>query len=305
MIGWREAWDDALYGPDGFYRRESPATHFRTSVHASTVFAAAILAYVRRHDLHAVVDVGAGRGELLTALDAMAPGQLALLGVDVRPRPPELPERIGWRDHLPEQLEGLMFANELLDDVPCEIVERDRDGILRTVLVDPATGAEQLGAPVRDPRTLEWVEAWWPLTEPGERAEVGIAREALWRDVVSRVEGGAAIAVDYGHRAADRPPYGSLRAYRDGVEADVVPDGSCDVTAHVAVDALATAVGGTLARQRDVLRDLGVDGSRPPLSLASSDPQAYVAALVAASEAAELTASGGLGDFWWVITPVR
>lgn len=32
---WKQAWDAALYGPDGFFRREAPAAHFRTSVHAS------------------------------------------------------------------------------------------------------------------------------------------------------------------------------------------------------------------------------------------------------------------------------
>ena len=305
MIGWREAWDEALYGDEGFYRRESPVAHFRTSVHASTAFAAAVLAYARSRDLHTVVDMGAGRGELLTALEAMAPGELTLVGVEVRPRPDELPAGIGWSAEAPAHIDGLLLANELLDNVPCEVVERDPDGVLRTVLVDRATGAERLGDPVRNPGTLEWLDTWWPLREPGERAEVGASRDAVWREAVSRLDHGAAIAVDYGHLAADRPPYGSLRAYRDGAEVDVVPDGSCDVTTHVAVDAVAAAVGGTVARQRDVLRDLGVDGTRPPLALASSDPQAYLRALVAASEAAELTASGGLGDFWWVITSVE
>ncbi|MYZ37745.1 hypothetical protein GT002_22215, partial [Streptomyces sp. SID4917] len=34
------------------------------------------------------------------------------------------------------------------------------------------------------------------------------------------------------------------------------------------------------------------------------DPAAYVRALAAAGEAAELTARGGLGDFGWLIQPV-
>ena len=62
---------------------------------------------------------------------------------------------------------------------------------------------------------------------------------------------GIAIAVDYGHLADGRPPFGSLRSYRDGTEVDVAVDGSCDVTAHVAVDAVADRVGATLVRQRD------------------------------------------------------
>jgi len=155
VIGWREAWDEALYGDEGFYRRESPVAHFRTSVHASTAFAAAVLAYARSRDLHTVVDMGAGRGELLTALEAMAPGELTLVGVEVRPRPDELPAGIGWSAEAPAHIDGLLLANELLDNVPCEVVERDPDGVLRTVLVDRATGAERLGDPVRNPGTLE------------------------------------------------------------------------------------------------------------------------------------------------------
>ena len=78
-----------------------------------------------------------------------------------------------------------------------------------------------------------------------------------------------------------------------------VPDGGCDLTAHVAVDALP----GTVRTQRAALHALGVSGARPPLALASRDPAGYVRALAAATEAAELTASGGLGDFLWLATP--
>ena len=84
------------------------------------------------------------------------------------------------------------------------------------------------------------------------------------------------MAVDYGHTRDDRPPFGSLRSYRDGQEVDVLPDGSRDVTAHVAVDAVAERSGAVVRRQRDVLRELGVSGARPDLDLATTDPTGYV-----------------------------
>ncbi|MCF3965286.1 hypothetical protein L1885_27320, partial [Streptomyces fuscigenes] len=90
--------------------------------------------------------------------------------------------------------------------------------------------------------------------------------------------------------------------FRDGGEVRPVPDGSCDVTSHVALDAIAPDA--VRVSQRAVLRALGVGGKRPPLSLAGTDPAAYVRALAAAGEAAELTAPGGLGDFTWVLQPV-
>lgn len=304
---WKQAWDAALYGPDGFFRREAPAAHFRTSVHASPLFARALVRMTREAGLDTVVDIGAGRGELLAAMHALDPG-LDLLGVEVAARPADLAPGIAWTTALPESVEGLVVANEWLDDIPCHVVEVDDEGVPRVVHVDPATGEESLGRPLgheQVPGALAgWLERWWPLDarEPGTRAEVGTSRDAAWADVVGRVTRGVAVAVDYGHTRADRPPFGSLRSYRDGREVDVLADGSRDVTAHVAVDAVAAAADGELRRQRDALRALGVDGSRPDLDRATSDPAGYVRALAGATEAAELTARGGLGDFWWVVT---
>jgi SAM-dependent MidA family methyltransferase len=304
---WKQAWDAALYGPDGFFRREAPAQHFRTSVHASPLFAEALVRMTREAGLDTVVDIGAGRGELLAQMHALDPG-LDLLGVEVAARPDDLDGSIAWTTVLPESVEGLVVANEWLDDIPCHVVEVADDGRLRVVHVDPATGAESLGQPLGHssvPASLAaWVERWWPLDlqEPGTRAEVGTTRDTAWADVVARVTRGIAVAVDYGHLREDRPAFGSLRSYRGGQEVDVLPDGSRDVTAHVAVDAVADRVGGEVRRQRDVLRGLGVSGERPDLARATSDPAGYVRALASATEATELTAPGGLGDFWWVVT---
>jgi len=73
------------------------------------------------------------------------------------------------------------------------------------------------------------------------------------------------------------------------------------VTAHVAIDSVAAAVGATTVRQRDILRELGLASNRPDISLAESDPAGYVHALSMASEAGELVASPGLGDLLWIV----
>jgi hypothetical protein len=70
----------------------------------------------------------------------------------------------------------------------------------------------------------------------------------------------------------------------------------------VAVDGVADVASGTVLRQADALRLLGVSGARPDLGLADKDPAGYVRELSRATEAAELTAPGGLGDFYWVVT---
>ncbi len=303
---WKQAWDAALYGPEGFFRRESPVAHFRTSVHASPLFAEALVRMTREAGLDTVVDIGAGRGELLTAMHRLDP-RLELLGVEVTARPGDLDPAIAWTTALPEAVDGLVVANEWLDNIPCHVVEVDGEGVPRVVHVDPATGEESLGQPLTHasvPASLRtWVEQWWPLDgrEPGARAEVGSTRDTAWADVVGRVDRGIAVAVDFGHTRDDRPPFGSLRSYRDGHQVDVLPDGSRDVTAHVAVDAVAARVGAVVRRQREVLLDLGVRGDRPELELATEDPAAYLRGLASATEAAELTAENGLGGFSWLV----
>jgi len=299
FVRWRDAWTEALYGPTGLFVTHRPAQHFRTAVTSSRIFAETIARMARDEGLHTIVDVGAGGGELLARLHEIDPG-FRLVGVDLAPRPDDLPSTIDWHRDVPPEFDGLLLAHEWLDNIPCDVVELDDDGDVRLVLVDPETGQERLG----DPIDSEWLDEWWPLTEPGERAEIGQPRDDAWAEAVDSVTG-LAIAIDYGHFADARPPYGSLASYRDGQEVDVRPDGTRDVTAHVAVDALAERVGGCLERQRDALSRLGVEGTRPPLDLATVDPPEYLTALSRASEAAELRARGGWGDFWWIVTDTR
>lgn len=315
-LTWRTAMERALYGEGGFYRRgERPAEHFRTSVHASPRFATAIagllvevdaaLGHPGRLDL---VDVGAGSGRLLSNILACVPpglaDRLAPAAVEIAPRPADVPGRIAWLPGLPSDITGLVVANEYLDNVPLDVVERTPDGV-RTVLVDPATGLERTGPePTEEDR--DWLERWWPLAEPGDRAEIGHPRCAAWASVVRRLRRGLAIAVDYSHSREARPVCGTLTGYRDGSTVPAVPDGSCDVTAHVALDACATAgerAGATatvLTTQRATLRALGLTGARPPIDLAHRDPRAYLAELCKAGEGAELTDPSGLGGFGWL-----
>ncbi|MCX4558890.1 SAM-dependent methyltransferase [Streptomyces phaeochromogenes] len=351
--GWRPATEEALYGPSGFYRRpEGPAGHFRTSVHASPLFAGAVarlLCLVDEALAHpaelAFVDMGAGRGELVTGVLKALPAEVASrargYAVERAARPAGLDHRIEWLPAPPPDVTGLLFANEWLDNVPLDVAEVDAEGTARLVLVRE-DGTESLGEPVAGAEA-EWLARWWPLTgapggplplpeapdgplppedvrlsaaglqgpaqglhgqaAEGLRAEIGLPRDAAWAAAVASLGRGLAVAVDYAHFAGARPPFGTLTGFRDGRETAPVPDGSCDITAHVALDACALP-GARLLSQREALGALGVSGERPSLSLASTDPTAYVRALAGAGEAAELTARGGLGDFGWLLQPV-
>ncbi|WP_445402081.1 SAM-dependent methyltransferase [Streptomyces sp. LE64] len=321
--GWRAATEEALYGPRGFYRRpEGPAGHFRTSVHASPLFAGAVAGLLCRVDEAlghppelAFVDLGAGRGELVAGVLAALPGEVAgrtrAVAVERADRPDGLDHRIEWRTEPPPARRGLLFANEWLDNVPLDVAATDRDGVVRQVLVAP-DGTESLGRPLAAaaPADAAWAHRWWPLPTgpdgrpaPGLRIEIGRPRDTAWAAAAATLAAGLAVAVDYAHPRTARPPYGTLTGFRAGREVPPVPDGSCDVTAHVALDACALP-GGRLLAQRAALHALGVSGRRPPIALATGDPAGYLRALARAGEAAELTAPGGLGDFTWLLQPV-
>jgi SAM-dependent MidA family methyltransferase len=305
LIPWRVATERALYGQDGFFRRHRPGAHFRTSVHASPLFAEAVARLARSAALGAVVDVGAGGGELLRTLRDLDPS-LTLVGVEVADRPTDLPAAVDWTDKVPDGLTALLIANEWLDDVPVDVVELTPEG-WRLLLVDPATGSEHRGG-VPEERDLGWLDRWWPAGAAGDRAEVGWPRDEAWAATVGALRHGLAVAVDYSHVRDARPPSGTLTGYRAGRQVPPVPDGSCDLTSHVALDACAAAAseaGATatlLTTQRDALRALGVRGDRtdPP----ATDPTAYLRALATRGEAAELTDPAGLGGFGWLVQSV-
>jgi SAM-dependent MidA family methyltransferase len=271
--------------------------------------ARALLRLMEREGLNAFVDMGCGRGELLEQVHRLEP-EIRCLGVDIVARP-DLSKPIGWLqspggEQLPDELDGLadtlVFANEWLDVVPCPVAEIDGDGELREVLVNATTGDDQLGDVLSATSRL-WCQRFWPVEglETGDRVEIGQTRDLAWDNLVSRVTSGLAVAVDYGHTIDFRPAAGTLTGFRQGRQVRPVPDGSCDLTAHVAMDSLAHD---ELIDQRTALRQLGVSGQIPPIELARVNPRAYLQGLSSASAATALTARGGLGDFLWAFKHV-
>jgi SAM-dependent MidA family methyltransferase len=312
--------DAALYGPDGFYHHQQPSSHFRTSVSTSTVFAEGIAALMRRIDTSLghpdrfdLVDVGAGDGRLLVEVLAHLPPELrarsSATAIDLRVRPPSLPDLIEWTSELPLSIAGLVLANEWLDNVPCDVV-RVANSRIHEVLVDPMTGNERLGAPATPPQRA-WIGDWWPGLAEGDRCEVGLRRDEAWGDVVQRLAAGVALAVDYGHQLDERASGmfngGTLAGYRHGRQVPPLPDATCDITAHVAMDACAAAgrragaESTAMLRQREALDALGLRRVAPDRELAHQDPLAYVRGLSRAGEIAELRDAGSLGSFWWLL----
>ncbi|MDX8143740.1 SAM-dependent methyltransferase [Lentzea sp. BCCO 10_0061] len=277
MFDWEAAWHAALYGPGGFFARgEKPSSHFRTSPLVGPELATGLLELLSRVDAALgfppvvdFVDVGAGGGELAFAVRSMASGSLGerlrVTAVEVGPFV-ELPG-VRWTTSVPSCV-GLLVGHEWLDAIPCPVV--------------------------RGPSSDPWISRWWPSLEDGSRAEVGAPRDAAWAAAVASVRG-AALAIDYGHLVSSR--HFSLTGYRDGRQVPVVFDGSCDITAHVALDACAAAAGGdfVLVSQRDALAALGVTAE------VSGSGWDWLESASRAGRIAELRSPAGLGAFGWLL----
>jgi SAM-dependent MidA family methyltransferase len=278
----RTAMQEALYGPEGFFLRARPASHFLTSAQ-SPLFARALARLIHSLDDELshpdpldVVDIGAGGGELLANLEPLLPSRARLRPVEIG-------------DAIPDGIVGLLLATEWLDNVPLDLA---KDG---HYLYD--------GEPVRAPDAA-WIQRWWP--SPTETVEIGRKRDEAWAQAVSHLERGLALTVDYGHFLGTRPSAPTLAGFRDGREVEPLLDGSTDLTCHVAIDSAAAATGlpWHVLTQREALHWLGISGARPPLKLAHTDPSGYLRALAEASEAATLTDPYGLGGHWWLLHPL-
>ncbi|GAA3224200.1 SAM-dependent methyltransferase [Streptomyces thermocoprophilus] len=263
------------------------------------------------------VDMAAGRGELAAGVLRALPDEVAArtraYAVEFADRPESLDGRIEWRPEPPRGITGLLFANEWLDNVPLDVVETDAAGVPRLVLVR-RDGSERLGAPVAEVSDADarWLEEWWPLGgEEGLRAEIGLPRDEAWASAVACVErgagGGRGLRPHGRHPPSVRHPDRLLRGPGDGARAgrDVRHHGARRPGLVRGVRRACTGAPGRAppASAGRPARPRGHRGA-PPLALASTDPAGYVRALAGAGEAAELTAEGGLGDFWWLVQPV-
>jgi SAM-dependent MidA family methyltransferase len=345
---WGRAWHEALLGSNGFYTRgpgslaaDGPAGHFRTSaaVDQGQTLAVGILTVL--NDVNArlgssdrvdVVEIGSGEGTLADALTAAIADSSELARrvhvacIDVHDRPIGLRPDITWitgtagdvlRDADP--IHGLILAHEWLDTIACEILEVDVQGNLRVVLVNQ-DGTELLGPPLDDmsecarigvdsAAVTDWITHWWPGDRlPGDRIEVGIERDNAMRALTKGLRAGTILAVDYAHDVRSRRR--TLAGYRNGRLVTAIPDGSCDITAHVALDSCAHAaeetaramgctVRSTTRTQREVFDPVAAHVQWPDPENAVSNPQDYAASLEHMSNAAELRGRG-LGDFAWL-----
>ena len=328
-VSFAEFMELALYGPGGFYE-EPPVGergHFVTSPHVHEVFGTLLAEAVRECWGHvgdpgamAVVEVGAGDGTLAGRVRA----ELEAVPVEytVVERSPgarrvlekaEPPLRVAASlEALDHHVEGVILANELLDNLPFRWVRRTDGGNLLEVLVD--ADREDRLVPLERPFPEDDRDALEAVPEPFPPGTDAVVPEGALRFVerLARVlHRGYAILIDYAAApGAEMHGYRSQRVVEDVLERP----GSADITAGVDFQALsgrAEALGLRSFQpvtQRSALRALGFDRwnererSKQAEAQDRRSGREAVEAWSGRNAAAELVDEGGLGRLrWWVL----
>jgi SAM-dependent MidA family methyltransferase len=319
----------ALYAPGlGYYtagaRKLGAAGDFVTAPELSPLFGRTLARQVAQLlglGLDTVLELGAGSGVLaaalleeLEALGALPRQYLILeLSPDLRERErdlltarvPHLVERVAWINRLPQPLEGVLIANEVLDAMPTHIVrigDRDidevgvrSDGAGFAIAYRPADGEllAQAGA----------------LALPaGTTTEIQLVAQAFMHSLAGALARGAAIFIDYGFSAREyyhpQRSAGTLMChYRHHAHDDAffLP-GLQDITTHVDFSAIAkVATQGGLAlagyaNQAQFLVNCGITDV-----LAATSPEETLRYLPLANAANRLLSPAEMGELFKVI----
>lgn len=309
--------DEALYGPRGFYTSGGSAGRrgdFLTSPEVGPLFGAVVARYldaqwrrIGEPEVFTVVEVGAGPGTLARSVLAAGPAcrdALRYVAVEISAVQRERhPDSVTSAETMPtEPFDGVVIANELLDNLPFRLAVFD--GGWREAYVDVGSDGrliEVLSSPF-DP-----APSVLPPSAPfGARAPL-IDRAATWIDEArSLVRSGTVLAVDYGapHTAdmARRPWRDWLRTYRGNERGEhyLAAPGSQDITTDVPFDQLPTP--DSVRSQAQFLQLHGIDelvaeGKRVWEEQAARPGLEAMKMRSRVSEAEALLDPAGLGNF--------
>ncbi len=275
-ITFAEFMEEALYGEGGFYAEPpvGPGRHFVTSPHVHPVFATLLGRALReawealgRPDPFPVVELGAGDGTLARALlDELTDLPVRYTAVERSPGAREALRALGLAAVVDDIggaapiRDGVVLANELLDNLPFRVVRRRPTGVVEVLVGEGPGGLVEVEVPC--PPDLA---ALAPELDAGEEAAVPTGALAFVDALAAALARGYALLVDYGS-AGGRSP-GPVHGYRGHrlVERVLEDPGGSDVTAGVdfrAVSDRARAAGLEvlgLVGQRDALLALGLE----------------------------------------------
>lgn len=267
--------DLALYAPGlGYYsagaRKLGPAGDFVTAPEVAPVFSRCLadqcVEVLRGLGGGDALEFGAGSGAMAAAMlsefesQAVLPGRYFILDVsaDLRERQratieaavPHLLDRVVWLDRLPDRIEGVIVANEVLDAMPVERCTM-RAGEVRALGVgwgpEGFAWAERAAGPALREAVLR-IQAECGLDWPeGYTSEVNLGLSPWLASVAASLGRGVMIFIDYGlprreYYAAERAAGTLLCHFRHRFNDEpLARTGLQDITAWVDFTAVAEA----------------------------------------------------------------
>jgi SAM-dependent MidA family methyltransferase len=297
-IPFRDYMELALYHPEhGYYSAPGLKTgkhggDYYTSPQVSPLFAQCLARFIGSGP---VLELGAGDGTLAAELAAHFPYCIVERSPDFRRRQQDrLGHIVSWLDDIPQNFEGTVISNELLDALPVHRLVRDQE---RYVLEDLT---EELG-PYSTPRLGEYFDRLG--FQPAGEAEVNLDALDLMSTVYQRAH--RVLIIDYGYDARTLyvdHPQGTFLTYHQHTANDNPYEhvGQRDMTAHVDFTSLIRLGEShglhteTFTAQADFLAENGIGDLLMELQKTAPDAHSYVAARQAAIT---LLDPRGLGGF--------
>ena len=275
QISFADYMHEILYAPGlGYYSAGSskfgPAGDFITAPEVSSIFgtilARQVAEVLQQIDGASILEFGAGSGKLavdmLTALegaDALPVSyQILEVSADLQARQkqrlwdalPHLMDRVQWLSELPQDFEGVMVANEVLDALPVERFVRHKAEVLQSCVAVQSQDFVWKTSPASERLSSAVANIEADLGEAladGYTSEVSLAAPLWISDLAKSLKRGAVFFFDYGvsrreYYAHDRSD-GWLRChYRHRAHDNpLINPGIQDVTSWVDFSAIAGA----------------------------------------------------------------
>jgi len=231
-------------------------------------------------------------------------------------RAPQLLQRVGWLDQLPEPgLRGVVIANELLDALPVQRFRITSDGVEEqfvTMQEDQLASCWERPVSAGLEAAVAALRQRQPAIGEGYQSEINL-RAGPWLEALAgRLVAGVMLLIDYGHEHAayyhpERSQGTLMCHYRHRVHADpLCYPGLQDITAHVDFSALAEAAqraGLTVAGY--TTQALFLIGCGLEQLIAASDPQDVAAHMQMMQEVKQLTLPSEMGERFKVLGVAR
>ncbi|WP_170971561.1 class I SAM-dependent methyltransferase [Peribacillus simplex] len=207
-----------------------------------------------------IIEVGAGDGKLaydiLVSMKELEPqiwDSLTYILVDESPFHRRLQqERIGMFKQAVSaaclekwtKVNGILFSNELFDALPVHVIEKYKGALVEVFVTEKEGDLVEVREPLDNPDILSYLTERTITLNEKQRYEVPLKMVREYEKIVSCIESGILLTIDYGYteREWKEPAHlqGSLRGYFEHqmIKDPLMYPGNMDLTTHIHFDTL-------------------------------------------------------------------